>query len=79
MASAAPAPHPTCAEMERLFRDFKSVSQQLIRIHVEEIEAAAHQNLNAALALHLELRQARERRDKAAQDLKRHIREHCCW
>lgn len=78
MASAAPFPRGSCGNKKRLFEEFKAANQQLIRIHGEEIEAAVHQNLAAALAVHAELTEARKRRDTAAEDLKRHMLLHGC-
>ena len=78
MASAVPFPLGSCGNKTRLFEAFKAANQQLIRIHDQEIEAAVRQDLEAALALHAELVEARKRRDTAAEDLKRHMLLHRC-
>lgn len=77
MASMAPAGGP-CDDRKRLFYEFKSANQQLIRIHAKEIQAAVDENPDGVLALSDELREWRKRRDTAAEELKRHIREHRC-
>lgn len=78
MASAAPIPRGSCGNKKLLFEEFKAANQQLVWIHSQEIEAAVNQNLEAALALHLELTQARKRRDTAAENLKCHMLLHGC-
>ena len=78
MAFAAPFPRASCDNKTRLFEEFKAANQQLIRIHAEEVEAAVHQNLEAALAVHAKLMEARKRRDTAAEDLKHHMLLHGC-
>ena len=78
MASAVPFPRASCGNKKFLFDEFKAANQQLVWIHGQEIEAAVHQNLEAALALHAELTEARKRRDTAAENLKRHMVLHGC-
>ena len=78
MAFAVPLSRGSCDNRKRLFDEFKAANQQLVRIHSQEIEAAINQNLEAALALHAELTEARKRRDTAAEDLKRHMLLHGC-
>ena len=67
-----------CADKKRLFDEFKAANQELIRIHAEEIQAVIDQDAGSALGRSGELAQARKRRDKAAEELKRHLEEHHC-
>lgn len=78
MGPSATSARVPCGERERLFQEFKSANQELIRIHAEEIQAAIDQNADSALGRSGELTQARKRRDRAAEELKRHMEEHRC-
>ena len=68
----------TCLDRERLVREFKDANEELVRIHTDEINAAMQGSLSAALSLHDELAMARKRRDRAAEELKHHLKQHGC-
>ena len=68
----------TCLDRERLVREFKDANEELVRIHTDEINAAMQGSLSAALSLHDELGMARKRRDRAAEELKHHLKQHGC-
>ena len=75
MASAASG---ICLQRERLVREFQDANEELVRIHTDEINAAMLGSLTAALSLHDELVMARKRRDRAAEELKHHLKQHGC-
>ena len=67
-----------CLEREHLVREFKDANEELVRIHTDEINATMQGSLTAVLSLHDELVMARKRRDRAAEELKHHLKQHGC-
>lgn len=69
---------PSCPDRERLLDAFKLANRDLIDLHEEETTAAIKHDFAAFDPLGRRLKESRKRRDEAAEELKRHIREHGC-
>ncbi len=71
------APNP-CSERSRLFAEFKGIHQRLMGIHNAKMRAVLAEDFTRLEQLRAELVEVRERRDKVADALQLHLREHGC-
>ncbi len=77
MAAPAHTQGCSCAERDRLFDEFRSANEELMRIHTEEI-AILEENPSSVPSLNGQLAEARKRRDMAAEALRHHLLQHRC-
>lgn len=68
----------SCPERENLLEELKAANHDLNEIHKNEVTAAVNYDMASFNELQEQLVPARKRRDVAATELKRHIRQHRC-
>jgi hypothetical protein len=68
----------SCPDRERLLEELRLANQEVNAIHQDEATAATNHDFDAFGPLEQRLKQARMRRDRAAETLKRHLEEHRC-